>query len=352
MGIAGGIDRFQRRFPPVSIPLAVIYKYGDDQGNYLAAIISFYAFLGIFPLLLLATSILGFFLQGSPGLQDQVLNSALSNFPIIGDQLGRPEGLEGSTGAIVVGSLAATYGAMGLGLAVQNALHTAWSVPRNSRPNPFLLRLKSLFLLLVAGVAVLAVSAVSVIGNNTELFGRFDGLGRLFISSGTVLVTAIVLTYLFRVAAGRRHRFWSAAPGAIVVALLWHSLQYIGALYVTRVLASTSSMNQTFGLVLGLMGLIYLASMMVVLGIEVNVVMMRKLYPRALLTPFTDAVDLTEADKRAYIGYARAQRHKGFQEVTVSFEKLDAPELAPDTELQPDPGLYGPGVVPPVRPAK
>jgi membrane protein len=60
------------------------------------------------------------------------------------------------------------------------------------------------------------------------------------------------------------------------------------------------------------------------LGLEVNVVLIKKLYPRALLTPFTDAVQLTEADKRVYREYAQAQRHKGFEQVHVSFG--DPPE--------------------------
>ncbi|MDN7120458.1 YihY/virulence factor BrkB family protein [Nocardioides sp. ChNu-153] len=321
--MAGGIDRFQRRFPPLSVPIAVIYKYGDDQGAYLAAIISFYAFLGIFPLLLLATSILGFVLQGQPDLREDVLNSALSNFPIIGDQLGRPEGVQGSVTAIVVGSVAALYGSMGLGLALQNAMHIAWAVPRNSRPNPFLLRFKSLLLLLVGGLSVLAVTSVSVIGNNTELLGAFGLLGRALISLATILATGVVLSVLFRLSAARSHSLWAALPGGLLAAATWHLLQYAGSAYVTHVLGRTSSMNQTFGLVLGLMGLIYVASIVVVLAIEVNVVLARRLYPRALLTPFTDAVDLTDADKRAYTAYARAQRHKGFETVTVSFEKVD-----------------------------
>ncbi|MFW6774436.1 YihY/virulence factor BrkB family protein [Nocardioides sp. CPCC 205120] len=331
MAIAGDIDRFQRRFPPLSVPLAVLYKYGDDQGAYLAAIISFYAFLGIFPLLLLATSILGFVLQGQPDLREDVLNSALSNFPIIGDQLGRPEGVQGSVTAIVVGSIAALYGSMGLGLALQNAMHIAWAVPRNSRPNPFLLRFKSLLLLLVGGLSVLAVTSVSVIGNNTELLGAIGRLGRVLISLATILATGLVLSVLFRLSAARSHSLWAALPGGMLAAATWHLLQYAGAAYVTHVLGRTSSMNQTFGLVLGLMGLIYVASIVVVLAIEVNVVLARKLYPRALLTPFTDEVDLTEADERAYTAYARAQRHKGFETVTVSFEKADPDTADPET---------------------
>ncbi|HYF74653.1 MAG TPA: YhjD/YihY/BrkB family envelope integrity protein, partial [Nocardioides sp.] len=152
------VDRGQRRFPPVAVPLAVIYKFFDDQGNYLAAIITYYAFVAIFPLLLLGTSILGFILQDNPGLESDLLDTALKQFPIIGDQLGRPEGLQGSTAGVVIGALVALYGSLGLGQALQNALNIAWSVPRNSRPNPLLLRLKSLGLLLTAGVALLVFS--------------------------------------------------------------------------------------------------------------------------------------------------------------------------------------------------
>ncbi|MDT9594340.1 YihY/virulence factor BrkB family protein [Nocardioides zeae] len=322
MGLAGRIDRFQRRHPVLGAPLAVVYKYFDDQGPYLGVIISFYAFLGIFPLLLLATSIFGFVLQGQPELRDTVLSSTLSTFPIIGDQLGRPEGLQGSVAAIVVGSLAALYGATGLGQALQNAMNTAWAVPRNKRGNPFLQRFRSLVLLLIAGLAVLGVTTLSVIGNSTDLLGRSEGLARVLVSLATIAATGLVMSWLFRLSAARDHSLWAAMPGGFFTAVTWHLLQYAGAAYVTSVLARTSAMNQTFGLVLGLMGLIYAASILVVVAIEINVVLARRLYPRALLTPFTDAVDLTEADKRAYTAYARAQRHKGFEEVTVSFEKV------------------------------
>ena len=73
---------------------------------------------------------------------------------------------------MVVGAAAALYGAMGLGQAIQNTMHVAWSVPRNSRPNPFYQRFKSLVLLLTAGMAVLAVSVVSALGSNTQVFSE------------------------------------------------------------------------------------------------------------------------------------------------------------------------------------
>lgn len=306
----------------MGFPIGVFYKFMDDQGNYLSAIITYYAFIAIFPLLLLATSIFGFFLQGSPQLQEQVLNSALSTFPIIGDQLGRPDGLQGSTAGVVIGVVVALYGSLGLGQAIQNMMNTAWSVPRNSRPNPLLLRLKSLLLLASAGLAVLVVSVVAAIGANTQVFGaQIDATIGWLIRLTSVLLIGSVLTLLFRVGAARRQPLRTTAPGAFTVALLWQLLQYVGTAYTTTVLSETSTMNPTFGLVLGLIGIIYLAALMAVLGVEVNVVLARRLWPRALLTLFTDNVDLTDADRRAYASYAQRERHKGYENITVRFDE-------------------------------
>ncbi len=328
------IDRAQRSFTPIGLPLAVIYKFFDDQGNYLAATITYYAFVAIFPLLLLGTSALAFVLQGNPELEQQVLDSALAQFPIIGSEVGVPGGLSGSTTAIVLGSLAALYGALGLGQAIQNATNIAWSVPRNSRPNPVLLRIKSMLLLMIGGLAVLAITVLSILASHTEAFGESIASYQWPILLGTVLVNTLVFTYFFRLAAARRHALRTAVPGAFTVAVMWLALQYGGTMYVEQVLASTSEMNQTFGLVLGLIGIIFVAAVMGVLGMEVNVVIERRLWPRALLTPFTDAVDLTDADRRAYASYARAQRHKGFERVEVTFEH-DLPALRPDKAEEP-----------------
>ncbi|HWJ07799.1 MAG TPA: YihY/virulence factor BrkB family protein [Nocardioides sp.] len=329
MGVVGDIDRGQRRHSVFGFPLAVFYKFFDDQGNYLAAILTFYAFLSIFPLLLLATSILGFVLEGNQRLQEQVLDSALGQFPIIGDVLGRPDGIQGSTGGIIVGSLTALYGALGLGLALQNVQSAAWAVPRNSRPHPVMTRVNSLFILAAAGVAIFTISVGSAVLTETELVGElsqhgwFHWLVRLL----TVLILGATMTVLLRMAAARaiRANVIRAAPGGYTIAVMWQFLQWIGTIYVTNVVGSAENnrMTETFGVVLGLMGLLYIGAVMGVLGIEVNVVLARRLWPRALLTPFTDSVDLTEADRRAYAMYAQMQRHKGFETVAVRFEGRD-----------------------------
>lgn len=320
-GTVSKVDRAQRRFPVLGLPLAVFYKFFDDQGNYLAAIITYYAFIALFPLMLLGTSILGFVLEGRPHLQEQLLDTALSQFPIIGDQLGRPEGLEGSTGGVVIGFLASLYGAMGLGQALQNAQNVAWYVPRNSRPNPILLRLRSVVLIFGVGLAIAALSIVATLGSSTDALGAWTGDPRVawLLRVANIVLIATALTVLFRVATAKGHRVWQAAPGAFFVAILWQVVQHFGAVFVTRVLVHTSEMTQTFGLVLGLVGLLYIGSVIAVMGISLNVVLALRLYPRALLTPFTDWVQLTEADQRAYRGMARAQRTKDFATVSVEF---------------------------------
>lgn len=322
--LADRADRFQRERPAAAIPLAVAYKYFDDQGSYLAAILAYYAFTAIFPLLLIASSVLGFILQGDQSLKAQVLNSALRQFPIVGTQLGQPAGIQGSTAAIVVGTLAALYGTNGLGQAAQNAISTTLAVPRNSRLNPLLSRLRSFVLLFVGGLTVLVVAVLSSLVSHAGALGLSDAAGvQWLLRIVSALLTAFVLAAMIPLGSSGRLTLREALPGALFTAVLWQVLQDAGSLYVQRIVTRASSMNSTFALVLGLMAFLYVATTVAVLGLELNVVLAQKLYPRALATPFTDDVDLTEADRRAYASYARAQRHKGFERIEVTFDPRD-----------------------------
>jgi len=321
MNTVRGIDRFQRRHPVIGFPLAVIYKYFEDQGPYLAAIIAFYAFIAIFPLLLISTSILGFFLQDDPALRERLLDTALSQFPIVGEQLGRPEGLQGSASAIVIGALAATYGSLNLGQAAQNAAHITWAVPRNSRTNAVLQRVRSLVLLAFAGLGILALALASSLLANPDAIGIDAGDLSWAIRITGFVVTSVIFIGLFRLVSGGRASTRSVLPGALAASVMWQLLQLGGNSFVTNVIGTAGQMTDTFALVLGLIAFLYLAGMLMVLSLEINVVLRRRLYPRALLTPFTDRVSPTEADLKAYTGYAKSQRHKGFQSIESTFEK-------------------------------
>jgi YihY family inner membrane protein len=315
------LDAFQRRRQFLGVPIAVVYKFFDDQGGYLAAVLTHYALIAILPLMLIASSVLGFVLRGHPTLQAEILSSALAQFPIIGDQLGRPGGIQGSTSAVVVGSLAATYGAIGLGQAAQNAVNTVWAIPRNSRLNPVLSRIRSLAWLVLAGFALVLIAVLSRVGSHVEVFGtRFGGGVHWLVLAVTVVVNAAVLMLMMRLSTPQKERLRDVLPGAAVTAVLWQLLQMLGGLYVSRVIAHASQMNGLFAVVLGLVALLYIAGVMAMIGLEVNVVLAKRLYPRALLTPFTDAVRLTAADRKVYQDYAVAQRHKGFERVEVSFD--------------------------------
>ena len=336
------VDDFQQRHPVVAFPLAVTYKFFDDQGNYLAAIITYYAFIAIFPLLLIASSVLGLVLRGNPELRQELLTSALRQFPIVGTQLGAPEGLQGSTSAVVIGTLTAIYGVQGLGLAAQNAANVTWAVPRNSRLNPILSRLRSFVAMVLAGLTVLVIATLSSAASHLSIFGEAHTELQVLLVAATVTLNALVVSFLMRLSTSQDERLREVLPGGVTVAVLWQLLQWVGGVYVSRVISRADDLNAVFALVLGLFALIYIASVMAVIGLEVNVVLTRQLYPRALLTPFTDSVDLTEADRRAYADYAKAQRHKGFQRVRVSFHPRESGPVPEEAHASPD-GSHPPG---------
>src|SRR5881397_1522996 len=107
------LDRYQQQHPWLGIPLAVQQKYSDDQGGYLAATISYYSFFSIFPLLLLFVTVLGFILQGNRHLQNEIVNSALGQFPVIGHQL-KLHSLTGSGFALAVGIVGSLWAGTGV----------------------------------------------------------------------------------------------------------------------------------------------------------------------------------------------------------------------------------------------
>jgi membrane protein len=315
------VDAFQRRHPVVGFPIGVIYKFGEDQGPYLAALITYYGFLSLFPLLLLLTSVLGFVLDGRPELQQQILDSTLSQFPVIGDEIADPQGLRGSVGAIIVGGLVALYGALGIAQAIQNAMNVTWSVPRNHRPNPIRARLRSLRFIALGGIAVVATTILLGAGSNVRMFGAEVGMwntaGAIVMS---ILVNVAVFVVTFRIFRPNKVRRRDVIPGALVAAAVWQLLQFFGTAFVGNIVRDSGSTYGVFALVLGLLAWIYLAAMGVVIGSEINVVITKRLYPRALLTPFTDNVDLTAADQRAYHDAVSSQQFKGFQSVKVHYE--------------------------------
>ncbi|MET0198302.1 ribonuclease BN [Rhodococcus sp. RS1C4] len=310
------IDGFQRKHPAAGFPLAVVYKFLDDRGGYLAALIAYYAFLSLFPLLLLFTTLLGIVLAGNPDLQERILDSAMSQIPVIGDQLGEPDRLSGGVTAIVIGVAGSLYGGLGVSLAVQHALNTAWSVPRNNQPDPIRARVRGLLLLSTVGSAIIGLTVLNVVASS-GLFGFAGGVSAIL---GAIALNSAVFAAAFRIGTARPLSVRDVLPGAVAAAVIWQALQSFGGIYIRYVVGNVSTSNGVFAIVLGLLGFLYVASVLIVICIEINAVRVDHLHPRALLTPFTDNVELTEGDKNSYTGQAEAQRNKGFQEITVTYE--------------------------------
>jgi membrane protein len=156
------LDAFQRSRRPIAFAFAVIKKFGDDGGGRLAALVAYYAFLSLFPLLLVLVTVLGFVLDDNPELQKRVVDSALAQFPVVGKELGSNlDRLEGNLVALGVGLAGALWGGLGAMQAAQYAMNAVWDVPLRDRPGFFAKRLRSLIMLGVLGGGILASTIVT-----------------------------------------------------------------------------------------------------------------------------------------------------------------------------------------------
>ncbi|HEX2299829.1 MAG TPA: YhjD/YihY/BrkB family envelope integrity protein, partial [Pseudonocardiaceae bacterium] len=205
MGAIGRLDEYQRRHRWLGVPIAVVYKFADDQGGYLAALITYYGFLSLFPLLLIFSTVLGFALPGNQALQQQLVHSALAQFPIIGDQLtDTAQPLRGSGLGLATGILVALYGALGVAVAIQNALNQVWGVPMNRRPDPIRARLRSMLLLLLFGSGVLVTTVLSGLAAGAGDVGAHLDFG-LRVAAVAISVTAncVLVLLAFRALTSR-----------------------------------------------------------------------------------------------------------------------------------------------------
>jgi YihY family inner membrane protein len=340
-GLVAWLDGFQRRHAWLGFPIATLYKFFDDQGSYLAAMITYYAFVSLFPLLLLLVTILGFVLSGNPHLQQRLLHSAVTQFPVIGDQIeNNVRSLHGSGLGLGVGIAGTVYGGLGVAQAVQNAMNRVWAVPRNERPNPLMSRMRSLLLLAVFGTGVIATILLSTLSTITRAFGADLGPAtRIMAVAMSVLVNIGLGMLAFRLATAREVSTRDIVTGAVTAGVAWELLQILGAYYVRRKLQGASQVYGLFGIVLGLLAWIYLIALVIVFCAEINTVRRRGMWPRALLTPVTDDVELTTGDKKAYTSYAQSERFKGFEQVDVRFERdercrePDPPKAQPGDDI-------------------
>src|SRR5258706_16336247 len=81
------LDRFQQTHRPFAFACGVVKKYGDDHGSQLAGLVAFYSFLSFFPMMLVLVTLTAFLAHGNAHLANQIRESALNQFPVVGPDL-------------------------------------------------------------------------------------------------------------------------------------------------------------------------------------------------------------------------------------------------------------------------
>jgi len=246
----GAVDRFQQRVPWLAFPVAVWKKFSDDQAGHLAALITYYSVAAIFPLLLILGTVLNITLSSHPEMREKLLNSALSQYPVIGTEIKDNLGTIGGSGvALAFGVLILVYGTRGAAAAMQRSMCELWDIPRDEQPGfPASLGYNVLLTLTVGGGFVLT----------TFISGVAGGAGHLLIGLGAH-VGAIIVSFVlnvgmfwlsFRLATVRKIPYRELRVGAVIAAVVWQVLQLAGGYVIAHQLHRASALYGTFGVVL------------------------------------------------------------------------------------------------------
>ncbi|HKY16841.1 MAG TPA: YihY/virulence factor BrkB family protein [Microthrixaceae bacterium] len=288
------IDAVQRGFSPLALAFAVQKKYDDDRTGPHCALISYYSFFAVFPLLLVLFTVLGFFLDDNPDLRDRIVDSVLSKFPVVGDQIEDNVGsLRGSGVAFVFGVLLAVWAGLGATHAAQDAVNSVFGVPFLQRQNFWIRQLRGLATLLTLGAVVLVGTILGSGTNWVEVGGPFGRVAYWFV---TFVVNAASVFVLFNILCHEPLPWRRVRWGAVFGGAGWTVLQYVGVLYVGRVVQGASRTYGFFAVVIGLLSWIFLQARIFLTAAQLTNVVEQRLWPRALVREHPTEADVRVAD--------------------------------------------------------
>ena len=302
-------DLRQQRTKWLAIPIAVVKKFSDDQAGGLAALIAYYAFFSIFPLLLVFVTVLGFVFHGDHSVQNSISNS-LKSFPVIGSDL-QDKQLKGQALSLVIGVVGSLWAGLGVTQAVQNALDKVWAVPKKERGSFVSQRLRGFALVAALGVLFLVSSVASGLVS--------AGLGGVGAKIAGFVIPLVLNFALF--AAAFRLLTSEAVPtrnlwiGVVVGGVLLEALQSLGGAYVKHVVSHSSNTYGTFATVIGLLVWLHLGAQMTLFAAELNVVLVRRLWPRSMFGPPTIA-----ADQETLEAIAKVEERTESERIEVEFD--------------------------------
>jgi YihY family inner membrane protein len=267
----------------LAVAVAVWKKYSDDRSGSMSALITFYGFLAVFPLLLLFITVVGLIVGTNSHAEHEIVNSALSQFPVIGKDLGtsikalhKPSPL-----VFVVSALGLLWGSLGVTNTIQRSSETMWGVPRHQEPKLVKRTVRSLLLLGTIAAAVLGsavLAGLSTIGTTKLDAYPVAYLAYTLIGAGAVNFAAYLLA--FRILAPSDIRWRALVPGTLIGGFGWTVLEALGGLLVSHALRHTSQLYGFFATVLGLVFWLSLGSQLFVYASQTNVVLVKHLWPR------------------------------------------------------------------------
>jgi uncharacterized BrkB/YihY/UPF0761 family membrane protein len=321
----GALDGWQRRNRWAGVPYAVMKKFGDDNANLLVVALAWYGFTAIFPLLLVVVTLLGFI--GAQAIGSDVIRT-LHEFPVVGSSFNPASNsaLHGSGIGLVIGLLGLLYGAQGVTQTAQEAMATVWNIPQTERTG-FLPRLgRSLGGLFIIGAAFVINAFVTTYatGGTTNYAIRVPVLiGLVIINVGLYFASFTVLTAK---AIGPR----GLLPGAVLGAVGFTALITVGTGLMTHQLKNASATYGTFGTVIGIVAFLLLLAKLSIYAAELNPVLSRSLYPRAL--PLGG--EPTPEDEKVLAALVHEEQRRDDQAIGVGFGD-DAPSEAASDATRP-----------------
>jgi len=309
--IITGADQYQQNHRLPGFVYAVIKKYGEDQAGYQAALLTYYGFLSLFPLLLVLTTVTAIAANHHPHVQATVIHSVTNYFPVLGSQLSdHVHSLHKSGLALIIGILFTLYGARGVADAFRQGVNHIWQIPMTKRPAFPKNVINSLSLIVVGGIGfILASISASIAGG--------VGHGILF-RALSIAVNLFILFWLFlfllNICLPRHVSLKETRAGAATAAIGLVIFQFLGTYLLTRQLKSLDALYSYFAIALGLLFWIYLQAQMMYYAVEVAAVKSRGLWPRSL------SGELTAADKRSYSHQAKKEQMRDEETIDTDFD--------------------------------
>jgi uncharacterized BrkB/YihY/UPF0761 family membrane protein len=281
------IDRWQQHNPLAGRAYAVVKKFGDDQANLLVVSLAWYGFTAIYPLLLVVVTVFGFIGEASLG---NGIVSTLHQFPVIGAEFNPGQGgsqLHGSPVGLVIGIVGLVYGAQGVTQVAQQAMAQVWNVPSFRQPG-FAHRLaRSLTGLVIIGGAFLLNAFV---GSVAVSQGQ-DYTLRVPLLAAILLCNVVFYFAAFWVLTPHVAQARQLLPGAILGGTGFTVLTTVGTALVQHQLRHSTEIYGALASVIGAVVYLLLLAKLALYSAELNPVLARRLWPRALLTAAPTAVD-------------------------------------------------------------